>query len=86
MILLDFYGEWCSPCKSLMKLIDLVTPGMSLEVKKVDISVETDLALQYGVRAVPTLVLLDDGKVVGKHVGAMTKEQLLDFLKNKNES
>ena len=79
MQLLKFYADWCGPCKVLSSKMEDVT--FPYEVKQINIDEDSsmDLAMKYGVRGVPFLVLVDDeGKVITSKSGSMTKDQLIE--------
>ena len=79
-----FYAEWCQPCKMLSKVIedakDKIDP--SVEFIEFDIDAEMMTAVNYNVRGVPTMVIVDDaGKEIKRQTGYMNEEKLLEFLK-----
>jgi thioredoxin 1 len=77
--LIKFSASWCQPCKSLagnFKYVDL----KDVELKNVDIEEESDLANEYGIRGVPTMVLLEDGKEVKRHTGVLMADGIEDFI------
>lgn len=78
--LLKFHATWCAPCKALSKTLDSMKDQIPYEVEEVDIDDRSDLATQYGVRGVPTMVLLEDGKESKRAVGNMNTAQLKTFL------
>lgn len=81
MKLLKFYASWCAPCKVLSEVMANAADKITIPVEEVDIDNNLDLALQYGVRSVPVLVLLDDeGKEVRRQSGVVMEEALLEFL------
>lgn len=81
MKLLKFYAPWCAPCKGLSMVIDGAVDKITMPIEEVNIDEDIDTALQYGVRSVPTLVIVDDsGNAVKKNVGTLNEAQLLDFL------
>lgn len=83
MKLLKFYSPGCQPCKGLSMTIDgAKSDGLiTIPVEPINIEEDIDTALQYGVRAVPTLVLVDeDGNEIKKSVGLLSQSQILDFL------
>jgi thioredoxin 1 len=76
--LIKFSASWCGPCKMLSTIMEGVDFGVP--VKEIDIDENMDLAKQYGVRGVPTLVLTEDGKEVKRTSGVMTEEKLKQWL------
>ncbi len=82
MKLLKFYAEWCQPCKMLSQIIKNAGDKITIPVEDVDIDNNLMLSVDYKVRSVPTIVLLDDdGKEIKREVGMMNEQKLLDFLK-----
>ena len=80
MKVLKFEASWCGPCKALSKVLEGAAGKYTTEIQVVDIDVDPELAKQYGVRGVPTMVKVDGDKEVGRKVGLMTEPQLLEFL------
>ena len=76
--LLKFSASWCGPCKMLSKVME--GQDLGVEVKEVDIDEEYELAQQYQIRGVPTLVLLEDDKEIKRTTGMMQLNQLKTFL------
>ena len=75
--ILYFTAAWCAPCKALSPVMDSLQGQINFD--KIDVDTNTDLSTQYGVRGVPSLVLVENGNEVGRLVGAQTKETILDF-------
>ncbi|XP_069087284.1 thioredoxin, mitochondrial isoform X2 [Pleurodeles waltl] len=82
-VIVDFHAEWCGPCKMLAPRLEKLVGQQNGKVvmAKVDIDDHTDLALQYQVSAVPTVMAVKDGKVVDKFVGLKEEDQLEAFVK-----
>jgi thioredoxin-like negative regulator of GroEL len=76
--LMRFTASWCGPCKGLAMNLESVKTDIPIEV--VDIDVHTEVAMEYGIRGVPTLVMLDDGKEVKRMSGMKTVPQLTEWI------
>ena len=80
-ILLDFYADWCGPCKMLAPIIDEIAEERSdISVVKVNVDDEPELAEEFGVFSIPTLVILKNGELAHQSAGARPKEQILKLL------
>jgi len=82
LVMIDFFAEWCGPCKMLAPAIDALSSEYEDKVKifKCDVDNEPELAGQFGVQSIPTIVFLKDGELVDKVVGFQSKEALADKL------
>lgn len=76
--LVDFYAEWCGPCKMLAPVLEEIEGA---NVIKVDVDIHMDLAREYGVMSVPTLLYVKDGVVKNKTIGYVSKEEIEENLK-----
>ncbi|MCL2407708.1 MAG: thioredoxin [Defluviitaleaceae bacterium] len=83
-VLVDFYADWCGPCKMLAPTLDELAADFEGRAKIVKINVDNDkpLAQEYGVRSIPALKFFKDGKVVEEHVGMLPKPDLAEKLNN----
>ena len=81
-VLLDFWAEWCGPCKMIAPLLDEVadTYEDKLNVVKLNVDENPNTAQKFGIRSIPTLILFKDGAVQAQVMGAMPKSQLEEFL------
>lgn len=80
-VLLDFYADWCGPCRMVGPLVEeIANERDDVLVGKINVDESPELASDFGVFSIPTLVVLKDGKVANKAVGARPKEQILAML------
>ena len=80
-VLIDFYANWCGPCKMLSPIIDQIAEEREdIIVGKVNVDEENALAEQFGVFSIPTLVVIKDGEIVHQSAGARPKSQILQLL------
>jgi len=79
-VLVDFFAEWCGPCKAMAPALEQVASEQKGKVKVVKIDVDQSPAIttRYGIRAMPTLIVFKDGKVAGQHVGALVQKRKLE--------
>ena len=80
-VLLDFWAPWCGPCRMVSPIVDEIAAERGdIKVGKVNVDEERELAGQFGVMSIPTLVVIKGGKVVNQMVGARPKSQILGML------
>ncbi len=81
-VLLDFWASWCGPCRMVAPIIDkLAAERPDIKFGKVNTDEQPQLAAKFGVMSIPTLVVMKNGEIVNKSVGARPKEQILALLK-----
>ena len=82
MKVLKFYAEWCGPCKAMTQIIKNAGDKITMPIEEINIDEEMMTSVEYGIRSVPTMILLDDNNAeVKRQVGTMNESQLLEFLK-----
>ena len=80
-VLVDFWASWCGPCKMVLPLVEEIAEERTdIKVGKVNVDEQQELAIKYGVMSIPTLVVIKDGEIVKKNVGAIPKEMILEML------
>ena len=81
LVLVDFYADWCGPCRMLSPIIDEVSNEIDLKVIKVNVDNHEDLAKRFGIMSIPTIILFKNGEEQNKNIGLISKEELLEFIK-----
>ena len=83
-VLLDFWAEWCGPCKMIAPLLDEAAESYAdrITVAKINIDENPNAPAKFGIRSIPTLMLFKDGAVQAQKLGAMSKSQLTEFLES----
>ncbi len=80
-VLLDFWATWCGPCRMVSPVIDEIAEEMpDIKVGKVNVDEQNELAATFNVMSIPTLLVIKDGRVVNKAIGARAKNQILSML------
>lgn len=80
-VLVDFYATWCGPCKMMHPVLDSVASSRdSIQIAKVNVDQEEDLARKYGVMSIPTLILFKNGEIVAQKVGFVAEPLLVDWI------
>ena len=81
IVLLDFYADWCVPCKMLGPVLEEVAQlRPDITVGKINVDRDMELAVQFGVSSIPMLVVMENGEIVNKSLGYCPKEEVLDLL------
>ncbi len=80
-VLLDFYAEWCGPCKMVSPIVDeIANENPDIIVGKINVDEEPELAVAFKVASIPLLVVMKNGEIVNKSIGARPKNQILEML------
>ena len=81
-VLVDYWAEWCGPCKMIAPILDEVSATYrdKLQIAKMNVDENRDIPAKFGIRGIPTLMLFKDGQLAATKVGAMSKAQLTAFI------
>ena len=81
-VLIDFWAEWCGPCKMIAPILDDIAEDYKdrLTIAKLNVDENQQTAMRFGIRSIPTLLLFKAGSVAGQKVGAVSRKQLEEFL------
>lgn len=77
-VLVDFYADWCGPCKRLAPLLEEIS---GIEVVKVNVDLFPNIAQRYGIMSIPTLILFNEGNEIKKEIGFRTKEEIDEMIR-----
>ena len=80
-VLLDFWASWCGPCRMLIPVVEeIAEEEPDIKVCKINVDEEPELASRYGIMSIPTLMVIENGHIVNRSMGAKPKEAILDML------
>lgn len=80
-VLVDFYADWCGPCRMLGPVLEEVSSEGTIKIVKVNVDSDEDIAKKYGVMSIPTLILFENGDEIKRNVGFIPKEEVIQFIK-----
>ena len=81
-VLIDFYADWCGPCKMFSPIVESVAEeNEDIKVVKIDVDNAQDLAIKYQVMSIPTIVVIKNGQEVNRNVGVVSKSQIVEMVK-----
>ena len=81
-VLIDFYADWCGPCKMFSPIVESVAEeNEDIKVVKIDVDNAQDLAIKYQVMSIPTIVVIKNGQEVNRNVGIVSKSQIVEMVK-----
>ena len=81
-VLVDFWAEWCGPCKMIGPILEELSTelGEKIKIVKLDVDSNNQTAMKFSIRSIPTLIIIQGGSVKAQHIGAASKAQLLEFI------
>ena len=80
-VIVDFYGSWCMPCKMVSPIVDEISNEVeNVIVGKINVDEEAELAQAFGIESIPTLVVINDGKILNHAIGVRSKENILEMF------
>ena len=80
LVLVDFYAEWCGPCKMLCPVLEELSNERSLEICKINVDECENLSRNLGIMSIPTLLLYSNGKLITRHTGFMTMDEIKNWI------
>ena len=81
VVLVDFYADWCGPCKMMSPILDELSEEEKIKVCKIDTDEEIELAKEYGVMTIPCIIAFKEGKEINRSIGLVSKDELLKLFK-----
>lgn len=80
-VLVDFYADWCGPCRMIAPFLEEIQSEINVDIVKINIDESPNIASEYNVMSIPTLVIFKKGKKISVNVGAASKARLIDWIK-----
>lgn len=79
--IVDFYADWCGPCRMLSPILEQVNVETGIKLLKVNVDKNPEIAKSYGIMSIPTMILFENGKLIEKRVGISSKEEIIKWIK-----
>ncbi len=79
-ILIDFFADWCTPCKMISPMIEDIAQNTDVKICKINVESEKELAKKFGIMSIPTLVVMKNGTVLNRSIGVTGKKAIMDML------
>ena len=80
-VLIDFFADWCTPCKMITPVIEEVAEKTDVKICKINVDSEKELAKKFGIMSVPTLVVIKNGTIINRSIGITGKKAIMDMIK-----
>ena len=80
-VLVDFYADWCGPCKAMKPTLEKFKESSDVPLIKVDVDKESEIAKKYGIRGIPCFIVIEDGEIKNKKIGLQNLDQLIELVK-----
>lgn len=80
-VFVDFYADWCGPCKMMSPIVDELSKETDVKVVKINVDDSLEIAQKYGIMSIPTFIVFKDGEEYKKHIGMCEKDHLLELVK-----
>lgn len=82
-VLVDFNATWCGPCRMLKPILEDLASTVNTKIVSIDVDNEEELAAKYNISSIPCLILFEDGKEVKRHIGLLSKDEVIEMIGDK---
>lgn len=80
-VLVDFYADWCGPCRMISPILEEIQSEMNIDVAKINVDESPNVATEYNVMSIPTVIIFKKGKKISVNVGAASKEKIIEWIR-----
>lgn len=80
-VLVDFYADWCGPCRMISPILEEIQSEMNIDVVKINVDESPNVATEYNVMSIPTVIIFKKGKKISVNVGAASKEKIIEWIR-----